>query len=114
MLNDSIIQMPDLTQIESAMSNCGLEITGTDKYFIQPGLEDKFLFSGKHDPELYFDDQIRSGISSFASLANLEEVSQGLKKLRIDIDTKKIHSIITSYENDFGDYLFIVGKKSSR
>jgi len=113
MLSDSMNQMPTLESVETAMKICGFELLGTDKYFIQPDLQDRFLYCGKNNPELYFDDQIRNGISSFSSLANQKEVQQGLTELRNDIDNGKIKDIIKSYENDLGDYLFIIGKKST-
>lgn len=111
MLSDSIIQMPTLESVKTAIKNSGIELLGIDKYFIKPDLQDQFLYCRKHNPELYFDDQIRHGISSFSSLANRVEVEQGLSELRKDIDSGKINEIIKSYENDFGDYLYIIGKK---
>jgi ubiquinone/menaquinone biosynthesis C-methylase UbiE len=111
MLSDSIIQMPTLENVETAIKNSGIELLVTEKYFIKPDLKDQFLYCGKENPELYFDDQIRHGISSFSSLANQNEVKQGLSKLRDDIDRGKIKDIIKSYQNDFGDYLYIIGKK---
>ncbi|MFD3002577.1 class I SAM-dependent methyltransferase [Pontibacter toksunensis] len=111
MLSDSILQMPSYETVKSAMLQSGFEITNTEKYFVLPDLEDKFLYCGKHSPELYFDKEIRQGISSFLSLANRGEVEKGLAELREDIDSDKIDKIINSYENDFGDYLFIIGKK---
>jgi len=111
MLSDSIIQMPILENVKRAIKNTGINLIATEKYFVKPDLQDQFLYCGKHNPELYFDSQIRQGISSFSSLANKAEVEQGLNKLRRDIDSGKITDIIKSYTNDLGDYLFIVGKK---
>lgn len=113
MLSDSIIQMPTLEKVKKAMKNSGIEFLETHKYFIKPDLEDQFLYCGKQNPELYFDEQIRYGISSFSSLSNRTEVENGLSELRKDIDSKKIEEIIKSYENGFGDYLYIIGKKPS-
>lgn len=111
MLKDSMVQMPSLETVRKGMTMGGLEILGTDKYFIQADLEDKFLYCGKHDPNLYFDENIRSGISSFSSLANQREVEQGLIKLKMDIESGKINEIINSYKNNLGDYLYIIAKK---
>lgn len=113
MLTDSIIQMQTFENVKTAMEESGFELLQTKKYFIKPDLEDKFLYCGKQNPELYFDDQIRHGISSFSSLSNRTEVKQGLSKLRKDIVNGKINEIIKSYENDFGDYLYIIGKKQA-
>ncbi|MEM9981599.1 MAG: class I SAM-dependent methyltransferase, partial [Bacteroidota bacterium] len=113
MLSASIIQMPSLEKVKAAMEGSGISFLETDKYFVKPDLEDQFLYCGKQDPALYFDEQIRRGISSFSSLANKTEVEKGLLELRKDIESGKITAVIQSYENDFGDYLYIIGKKPS-
>nr|WP_298998905.1 class I SAM-dependent methyltransferase [uncultured Allomuricauda sp.] len=110
MLLDSIVQMPSMEQVKEAITLSGFEFLETHKYFIQPNLEDHFLYCGKHNPELYFDERIRSGISSFSSLSNRTEVKNGLLRLREDIDSGEIKNVMKTYENDFGDYLFIIGK----
>ncbi len=107
MLADSIQQMPARDEIVNALSEAGFEITDTEPYFVRPDLQDKFLYAGKHDPSFYLDPIMRQGISSFSSLANQAEVEQGLDKLEEDINSGKIKSIIESYENDLGDYLFV-------
>lgn len=112
MLKDSIKQMPSLKSIKDGLSEAGFYEIETEIYSIHQDLEDKFLFCGKHDPEIYFDQQIRNGISSFSSLANIEEVSRGLENLRTDIDSGKISQIIAEYENQLGDYLYVIARKS--
>ena len=104
--------MPTFENIKTTMKDSRFELLQTEKYFIKPDLKDQFLYCGKQNPELYFDDQVRHGIFSFSSLANRTEVKQGLSKLRKDIDNGKINKIIKSYDNDFGDYLYIIGKKA--
>ena len=79
----------------------------TENYAVQPGLKDLFLYSGKHDPAMYFDLPIRNGISSFSDLAHREEVETGLELLANDIKSGRISEIISSYANAGGDYLFI-------
>lgn len=111
MLFHSSTQMPTLENIKSAIVNSGFEIIEVDNYFVRPDVEDRFLYSGKNNPELYFDKNIRNGISSFSALANQKEVVEGLSELRKDIDSGKIAEIIKKYENNIGDYLFIIGKK---
>jgi ubiquinone/menaquinone biosynthesis C-methylase UbiE len=114
MLRSSIVQMPSLNHIREAIEEAKLQISGIERYFIKDDLQDCFLYVGKNRPECYFDEQIRNGISSFASLANMEEVKQGLAKLRHDIQTDVFTQIKNTYENDLGDYLFItVEKKDS-
>ena len=111
MLEDSIVQMPAFDQIRNAMKQSRLEVLETDQYFIQPDLQDKFLYSGKHDPALYLNEQIRKGISSFAALSNQAEVEKGLTQLRSDIESGSIQQVIDDYTNELGDYLFIIAGK---
>ena len=99
MMNDSIKQMPSLDDVKFAMNQVGFNTEHTENYFIKPDLQDKFLYCGKHNPELYFNENIRHGISSFSSLANIKEIESGLNKLRHDINREKIYDIIKSYEN---------------
>lgn len=110
LMEDSIAQMPTLDRIEEAMNYSGIKISNTETYAIQPYLKDQFLYCGKQNPELYFDESIRHGISSFSALAHTSEIKNGLGRLRKDIDSGKINNIITSYENDLGDYLYIIGE----
>ncbi len=113
MLTKSIDQMPSLKNVRIAMKHSGLMLTDTIPYFIKPALEDYFLYCGKHNPESYFDLQVRNGISSFSDLANQEEITKGLTRLRSDIDNGEFEQIKSNYGNDLGDYIFIVGKKYS-
>ena len=108
------MQMPGIYDIEHTITNCGIKHLEKERYFIQDDLEDKFLYCGKHDPELYFDAQIRSGISSFSDLSNKTEVNQGLSELRKDVKSGKVKKVMAKFENDFGDYLYVVGKKHNR
>lgn len=107
MLRSSIVQMPLLADIQEAIAQTELEITDIEKYFIKDDLQDCFLYVGKNYPNLYFNETIRHGISSFSSLANIEEVKQGLSKLRNDIDNQVFDKIRDQYVNELGDYLFI-------
>jgi SAM-dependent methyltransferase len=111
MLEDSIIQMPDIEKVKKAMTIAGFKNFITEKYAIQANLKDQFLYCGKQQPELYLNPNIRNGISSFSALANKEEVENGLNKLETDIHSGKINEVIQSYENELGDYLYLIGQK---
>lgn len=111
MLLDSMQQMPTLKSVQNALQMAGLKVVKTEPYFIKPDLQDLFLYSGKFDPELYFKPEVRSGISSFADLANAEEVTNGLEKLRKDIENSDIKEVMKAFDNNLGDYLFIVAEK---
>ncbi len=112
MLDASMVQMPSYEAVEEALISTGFKISKTETYDIKPDLQDQFLYCGKQNPELYFDESIRHGISSFSALANKTEVEQGLALLRKDIDSGKINDVIKSFENSFGDYLYIIAEKT--
>ena len=109
----SIAQMPSLQDIEVAMKSTQLKLDKIEKYFVKDDLQDCFLYIGKSRPECYFDEHIRRGISSFSALANLEEVNQGLSKLKNDIDNHAFGKIKDLYANESGDYLFITYTKKT-
>jgi ubiquinone/menaquinone biosynthesis C-methylase UbiE len=113
MLKASIDQMPTFERVKEAMEGAGIEVLNTEKYFVKPDLQDHFLYCGKQRPALYFKEEVRRGISSFSSLANQQEVEAGLMELRNDIASGKINSVIESYQNNEGDYLFVVGEKAT-
>ena len=107
MLQDSIEQMPSYETIAAAAGKAGFTMLPAETYSIQDNLQDHFLYVGKNRPELYFDDAVRSGISSFASLANAKEVAEGLAQLRTDIDNRTFEDIRARYNDAGGDYIFI-------
>jgi len=111
MIKESAIPMPTIETIASLLKKSNIEIIVTEKYFVKPDLEDQFLQCGKHAPELYLREEIRKGISSFASAEDPLEVQQGLLDLKKDIESGKIKEIIKSYESDKGDYFFVAGEK---
>ncbi len=111
MLADSKVFMPTLEKTLEAAEIAGFTLAYTEPYFIHSELEDLFLYSGKHNPELYFEEAVRNGISSFSALANAEEVQTGLAKLRKDIDDSQIEAVMGEYVNEDGDYLYLVFRK---
>jgi len=111
MLEDSMLQMPSFESVKNAMINSGFSNIETELYNIKPNLKDLFLYCGKQNPKLYLNPSIRQGMSSFSSLANKNEVQTGLKMLEKDIFNNCIQVIIDTFKNDFGDYLFVIGKK---
>ncbi len=111
MIEDSIKILPRLEKIENAFKNANLEIIKKEPYFVKPDLEDWFLYCGKHNPEMYFNEEVRNGISSFSLIAHQSEIKKGLQQMKEDINTGKIVKIIKEFENELGDYLFIIGKK---
>ena len=111
MLEDSCQQMPSFNRVSTAIADAGFQSLALEKYFIKEDLQDLFLYSGKHQPELYFQDAVRQGISSFSALSNQTEVAAGLLRLEADIQSGENAAVIKHYENEDGDYLFITAKK---
>lgn len=113
MLEASTKKEPKYSAVVNAVESAGFKIAATQKYYIQDDLQDKFLYVGKNNPHLYFDAQIRSGISSFAQLSLKEEVEKGLEKLKADIDSGAFDAIHRQYHSTAGDYLFILLEKQA-
>ena len=111
MLDDSMRQMPSDEIVTAAMQEAGFRNIELEPYFVQPDLKDQFLYSGKHAPERYLHETVRQGISSFSDLANADEVRRGLRLLESDIASGAIESVIRSYKNESGDYVFVAAQK---
>jgi ubiquinone/menaquinone biosynthesis C-methylase UbiE len=107
----SIVQMPGLQAIGQALRQSGFASMHTEPYEVQTDLQDLFLYSGKHRPEMYLDPHVRAGISTFAVLAEASEVEEGCRKLSQDMASGRIAEVIASYQQAQGDYLFVVAEK---
>ena len=112
MMRLSIAQMSSLETLNAVCTESGFSQPLTEKYFVRNDLIDLFLYSGKHQPEIYFDNQVREGISSFSSFAGKMEIEEGLAQLRIDIGNGKFEKVKNEYNNNCGDYLFISAEKN--
>ncbi len=106
----SIEQMPSLAAIEHALCSAGFAIASTEPYSIRPDIEDFFLYSGKFRPTVYLDPAVRAGISTFAALADAEEVQEGCARIKADIASGHIYSVIEKSTHADGDYIFIIAE----
>jgi len=104
-------KMPSVQLVVDSLTRAGMKLVDKEIYTVRDDLVDLFLQSGKNRPEIYFDENVRKGISTFASLATVEEMDSGLKKLRHDLDNDLFQDIKMKYESDVGDYLFLVAEK---
>ena len=102
---------PPLPEMETILNNSGFTLSYTEKYFVKEDLQDHFLYSNKSRPEQYLRPEVRNGASSFTVFSEPEELSEGLIALESEIKSGKITEVMKKYENDFGDYLFLVGTK---
>ena len=107
----SIEQMPALELVTRALTQSGFTSLETERFDIRNDLQDFFLYSGKHRPEMYLDEGVRRGISTFASLADPAEVAGGCLRLAADIQSGRINEVMAAYENRGGDYLFVIATK---
>ncbi len=107
----SCAQLPSLETVTSALRKASLETVAVVPYDVRPDLRDFFLYSGKHRPEIYLDPLVRRGISTFASLADPAEIEEGCARLREDIESGRIESVVREYRGDAGDYCFVVAEK---
>lgn len=106
----SIIQMVGADQLESELLAANIRISHREPYFVQKNLQDFFLYCGKYCPERYLNPTIRAGISTFATLADAAEVERGCRQLEADINTGRVHELISRSESPDGDYLFLAGE----
>ena len=97
--------------VTGALIRAGFASIETERFDIRDDLQDFFLYSGNHRPEMYLDEGVRRGIPTFASLADLEEVTSGCLRLAEDIRSGRIDEVMAAYENRGGDYLFVVAEK---
>jgi ubiquinone/menaquinone biosynthesis C-methylase UbiE len=111
MMRRSAGQMPRIERVERALSSERFRKITLESYSVTPDLEDKFLYSGKHRPELYLDPDFRAGISSFANLADPAEIESGLSRLSRDIATGVFAEVTDSAPHDGGDYLFLLAER---
>ena len=107
----SIEYMPAQDLVTGALTQAGFTSIDTEGFDIRDDLQDFFLYSGKYRPEMYLDEGVRRGISTFASLADPEEVTSGCLRLAEDIQSGRIDEVRASYENQGGDYLFVIATK---
>lgn len=107
MMARSIEKMPEEFQIRAALREAGFKSVEVTPFFVTSELEDLFLYSGKHRPELYLEPVVRANISSFANLAKTAEVQDGLARLEADVQSGSFVSVKARYATEAGDYAFI-------
>jgi ubiquinone/menaquinone biosynthesis C-methylase UbiE len=110
MMARSIAKMPTQAQIRQALSRAGFASVNFTPFMVTNSLQDLFLYSGKHRPQLYLDDAIRSNISSFAQLTSTTELADGLDRLRHDLQTGAFSSVQARYEDSLGDYAVVTAE----
>lgn len=111
MMRASASCMTSFSVLKTTLEQAGFHTVEKQPFFVSNELQDWFLQAGKYRPEIYLDQKVRDGISSFHLFAKPDELEKGLKQLKNDIDSGEIDKIIKSYESDEGDYLFVTAEK---
>ena len=105
MWQEIIDTFPPIEQVEKILKITTAREVKNITFPLPHDLEDHFLTSGWRRPEIYLDEEIRRGISSFA-LGDQEEIAQGLYKLQSDIDNgtwkQKYGAVLEKEELDCG------------
>lgn len=114
MLERSCATMPTRAATEEALRLAGFVDVEVVPFDVTNELQDLFLQSGKHRPEMYFDATYRANISSFAAMSEPGEVERGLARLRADIDTGAFEAVASRYSAPTGDYAFVAATKRAR
>ena len=104
----SMAVMPELSQFADLLATVGFTDIRIERWDVPPTLQDRFLYSGKHKPELYLSETFRAGISTFAQHADPAEVEHGCEQLRADLEDGRFGTVRAAYANDGGDYAFVV------
>ncbi len=110
MMARSIEKMPSEPEIRSALARAGFNSIAVVPFFVTNDLQDLFLYSGKHRPELYLDSAVRANISSFAQLTSTEELRDGLARLSADLQNGNFDSVKARYFNNAGDYAYVIAR----
>jgi SAM-dependent methyltransferase len=111
MMKDAGAVMPDFDRLRDALDAAGFTVDAYLPWFIPDDLRDHFLYSGKHRPELYLEERYRAGSSGFRLFGMPEEIADGVKRLARDIAGGRIGQIIEGYENDGGDYGWVIARR---
>lgn len=113
MMARSIEKMPSESQIRVALSRSGFKSVTVAPFFVTNDLQDLFLYSGKHRPDLYLDPAVRANISSFANLVPRAELENGLARLAAELQSGAFASIKARYATQVGDYAYIAARTDS-
>jgi ubiquinone/menaquinone biosynthesis C-methylase UbiE len=102
---NTLTTFPSTKKIASLIKQITQQETAIIPFLLPVDLSDSFAASGWCKPEVYLDDQVRRGISTFAKMPT-NELEAGLKRLKIDIDNgfwlQKYGHLLNQKEYDGG------------
>jgi SAM-dependent methyltransferase len=95
-------------RLDALLREAGFTEVAVELWRVPPDLKDLFWYAGKDRPELYFDDEVRAGISGFRLFSPAEEQTAGLAALRADLDAGRWPDVRAGVDEAVGDYAFVV------
>jgi hypothetical protein len=101
-LGRAIDQMPSGRRLQRAFDRAKLRIVTREPWFVPTDPVDLFLYAGKNNPNLYLNARVRQGISTFAKLADPQEVARGLVRLKHDVASGAIARVMARYASNAG------------
>ncbi len=116
-------QAHPMQQIIDALRAAGFINVRTEPYVVPPNVEDLFLYSGKHRPELYLNPAVRAGMWSFSTMASLDEEASGCAALRRDVASGRVRTVMhdasfpetrepAAADIPVGDYVFVIADRA--
>ncbi|MGN6566758.1 MAG: class I SAM-dependent methyltransferase [Flavipsychrobacter sp.] len=108
MITRAALAVPTLQEMEDMLMLAGFKNVATELYDVREDLQDHFMNAHKSHPERYLQDEVRNGMSAFRLAPDRQEIITGLERLRTDIRSGEINSIMDQYKNQLGDYIFII------
>jgi ubiquinone/menaquinone biosynthesis C-methylase UbiE len=112
-IEQSTRMMPGFDSLQATLGRARWRLCASEKFFVTEDLQDLMFYSGKHRPELYLESTVRSSISYFAAVENQSAVTEGLQRLKADLESGAFEAVRERYANGFGDYMFIVAEKEA-
>ena len=106
----SASQLDNEAVLRSRLAAAGFADVTVIPWFVPADLSDLFLYAGKHRPELYFDADVRAGISTFANLTEDEELETGLSRLEADLASGAFADVAAQYDDRLGDYCLVTAR----
>ena len=111
-----------MQRIIDALRAAGFSNVRTEPYVVPPNVEDLFLYSGKHRPELYLNPAVRAGMWSFSTMASLDEEASGCAALRRDVASGRVRAVMhdaghletrepAAADIPVGDYVFVTADR---
>jgi ubiquinone/menaquinone biosynthesis C-methylase UbiE len=113
MIAGSAAIMPPFADIKSALEHAGFGVAPYEPWEVPTDLQDHFMYSGKHRPELYLQAKYRDASSGFRLFSEPDELAGGLSALEKDISTGEIAEIVKRHAHALGDYGYVIAEKQA-